>query len=278
MTGFLLFLGFVAGLVIGYSVITRRAKPKFLATAEYWVYLPGDSMPPQDRVMDRMLAGNPHSKRGQSPIGKNEGLVFSDVRLHIALVLRKRNPHVFRPDLFEDHIEPSATDLQALSEAQSLVKVRYVSEEPLPDKRHLQFLLHAADAYAALGEGRIVYDVMAERLIPIEELQATLTENFDATGPELHVRTVWKRTATGGVAQTRGLAKIGFHELATSEMEADERWLVKTVLDEAVKEIWQAPSMPASVEVSAYDDRFRILVQEAKDRLATVRIQRVQAT
>src|SRR5579885_1987197 len=85
----------------------KRPRP-FFAHGEYWVYLPSEDMPSQEEIMNRMLLGNPHRIDGKLPITKNEALIFSDVRLQIALVLRSRNAHVFRPDLFNEHVEPTA--------------------------------------------------------------------------------------------------------------------------------------------------------------------------
>jgi hypothetical protein len=278
VTPFLFLAAFVVGMVLGFTIFSRKAKPTpYLAAAEYWVYLPGETMPSQDEVMTRMVAQNPYSRRGQSPIGPSEGLIFSDVRLHIALVLRKRNPHAFRPDLFESHVEPTADDLRALAEANSFVKLRYLSEEPLKGRQHLQFLLHAADAYAALGESALIYDQTCERLVAREELAALLTQNFDVTLPALHTRVVWAREGDAGHAETRGLRKIGHPELVTASVDADQRILVAHVMEAVVERLWGEPTLPEKVEVDAFDDRFRVLIESGRDQKAMARILRVQA-
>lgn len=230
-----------------------RRRPPYLAHAEYWVYLPTAEMPAQEQIMDRMLAGNPHPG---APIGKDEALLFSDVRLHIALVLRAKNPHVFRPDLFAEDLPVTPDTLAALSESESFVKVRYISEEPLPDKRHLQFLPHAADAVCALGGGLVVYDSVAERLFSPAELAQELSAHRDATRPSLHTRIVWKPRPQGGYAETRGLVKVGLREIASEEMDHDQRVLVKDILEDAIEALWDQPSMPESLEVSAFEDRY----------------------
>src|SRR5471030_3227986 len=102
MNALLLFGVFVLGLVIGYAILWRTHQTGYLASAEYWVYLPEAEMPEQNLLLERIVGRNPYSKRGFTPIGTEEGLILSDVRLHIAHVLRSKNPHVFRPDLFED--------------------------------------------------------------------------------------------------------------------------------------------------------------------------------
>jgi hypothetical protein len=273
-----LLLGF--GAALAYYLISRRAKAAspYLATAEYWVFLPSDRMPEQDAVMTRMVAQNPFSRRGRSPIGHAEGLLFSDIRLHIALVLRRKNAHVFRPDLFDSHIEADDEVLTQLTRAESFVKVRYLSEEPLKNALHLQFLPHAAAAYAALGGGSLIYDQTAERLIPLDAFERDLREHFDVTLPNLHTRVLWKREGEGCRAETRGLRKVGHAELVTPPIESDERTLVGQLLEALIEQLWTTPTLPEQVELEAFEDRFRVLLEPRRDRPTLARILRIQST
>jgi hypothetical protein len=92
------------------SRLFRRGpkKPPYLAMAEYWVYLREPQAPTQDDVMTRMIQTNPFQRGGVSPIGAKEGLLWSDIRFHMALALRDKNAHIFRPDLFEPHVDANA--------------------------------------------------------------------------------------------------------------------------------------------------------------------------
>ncbi len=276
LTAGLILLGIVAALIITYVVLHQKTKSNYLALAEYWVYLPGVQMPSQDEMMKIMIRDNPYSRRGLSPIGTSEGLVFSDVRLHAALVLRSKNPHIFRPDQFDENIKPSQESLDALRESKSLLKLRYASDIPLKDKRHLQFLVHAADAMAELGNGKIIFDVKARKLITREELMQVLKENFDATICSLHTDVIWKKSGRGGTVETRGLNKIGVAELKSGELELDQRVIATTVMTEAVKSLWDLGTLPETLEVKSFDDTFSILVEKVKDGMANVRILRVQ--
>jgi hypothetical protein len=275
LTAAIVLLAVVAALMIGYLVLHRRDQSKYLASAEYWVYLPGDKMPSQDAMLTRMVGKNPYSQRGQSPIGQSEGIILSDIRLHIALILRSKNPHVFRPDLF-DNIAIDAEQLAALSESHSIVKLRYISELLLSDKRHLQFLIHAADAMAEIGNSRLIYDTVAQRIFTKEELAKELAESVDATRSSLHVRTLWKGTADERHAETLGLKKMGLEELRTGPMEADEQVLIDHVLEPAIEHIWLANRVPTELEVEAFDDPFKVLFTPKKDGFVDVRILRIQ--
>src|ERR1044072_845222 len=130
-----LLVGLLLGMVLGWLFVQRRQqKSSFLSTNEYWVYLPGKEMPNQTEVMSRLIGDNPYRQGGKNPIGPREGLLLSDIRLHLALVLRSKNPHVFRPDLFDEYVDPTSEILERLANSESLVKVRYISEQPLNDR------------------------------------------------------------------------------------------------------------------------------------------------
>ncbi len=276
MTGFLIFVGFLVGLVVGYTLISRRGRSKFLAAAEYWVYIPGEAMPKQEELLDRIVGKNPYKRGGKSPIGPSEGLVLSDIRLHMALILRKKNPHIFRPDLFED-VDVRKEHLDSMSASNAIVKLRYISEEPLPDKRHLQFLIHAADAMAEIGSASLIYDQTAQRLLTKGEMEALLSQDVDATTPQLHVTIKWEDRPHDCHAETRGLRKIGLDELRTGAMEADEKILVTQVLELAVERLWNMSLLPEEVEVEAFDDTFKILLSPPAEGFSQARILRMQA-
>lgn len=259
---------FAIALVI---VQRRRANPKFLAHAEYWVFLPDPKMPVQADVMKRMIQDNPH---GAGRIGKKEGLLFGDIRLHMGLALREKNPRLFRPDLLGEVAEPTPEILARLAEAQGMVKVRYVSETPLPDRRHLQFLLHAADAIAATGGGRVVFDPAKETLLTAEDLSALLDEHFDATVFELHVRTEWSDAVDSGTASTYGMVKVGLPELTSLPAPSDHRFLVVQLIEEAARRMWERGDVPADMVIEAFGDQFRLTFARSERDRAHVQIHR----
>lgn len=274
----LILIGLLIGIAIGWVLVRRRdVKPSFLSTNEYWVYLPGAKMPDQIAVMSLVIGDNPYKQRGRNPISPREGLLLSDTRLHLALVLRSKNPHVFRPDLLDDHVEPTAKILEDLANSQSLVKVRYISETPLKDRSSIQLLPHLADAVAELGEGTVIYDCMKEEILSREAFQALLHDHLDLNVAELQVRPVWRRAEHGGWAETRGLRKVGLPELATERMESDEQVLVTEVLGDAARVLWDAGELPEKVDVKLFDDEFQVLLAKPKERVSTVRILRVQS-
>lgn len=267
----------LVGIAIGYFLTSRQKKEPYFAGAEYWVFLHDPKMPDQNALMTAMISQNPYCRKGESPIGPPEGLIFSDVRLHIALVLRSKNPHAFRPYIFEEVDEMPREMLDGLEECQALVKLRYVSEEPLKDKRHLQFLLHAADALARLAGSQVIYDHTCAVLYSPEQLADILAAHFDATVSELHVRTRWAPHATGGHLETKGMVKIGLPEIKTDALEADQQLLGRAVLEEAIAKTWEKAAIPDPWEVEAYGDRFQLLPARPKNRTTQVRILRVQS-
>lgn len=268
----------VVGAVLGYFLTRRRTKPpRYLAFSELWVFLPDVQMPVQDAVMTRMLVENPFSRRGQSPVGHAEGLVFSDIRLHIALALRSKNSTTFRPDVLLNHAEPGADIAQDLAAAQSFVKLRYVSEEPLKNRVHLQFLNHAAAAYAALGQAKLIYDATAEKLYRRSEFESRLAAKFDVSDAESNCQVIWTREAGSDIAETRGLRKIGLPELQTFPLPEDQRTLITQVLEIAVERLWDQTTLPESLDVEAFDDQFKLVFEPMKGDKMSTRILRMQA-
>jgi hypothetical protein len=273
----LLILGVaLAAIILGYLWMVRRDRPEFIVRAEYWVYIPGNKMPDHDAMLVRLVRDNPYKQQGANPIGPPEGLILSDIRFHMGLVLRSKNAHVFRPDLFED-VEVTAEQIAALDDSNAIVKLRYLSEKPLKDKRHLQFLIHASDAVADLAEGLVVYDVSQGRMWSRDDLRRALAEDLDATRCEMHVRTIWRDLAAECIAETRGLKKLGVPELRTVPMESDEQVLVTQVLQDAVDRVWTQNHLGEEVEVEEYGDTFKIQFEVGDEEFATVRILRVQS-
>jgi hypothetical protein len=277
----LILWGLIIGLLVGFGIATLwtgyKRKPPFLSATEYWVYLPGTELPAQQDIMHRMLAANPHGRPGDPPLGPREGVIFSDIRLHIVLVLKAKNPHAFGPNAFTEDVEASPEQLKALAENNSFVRIRYISEQPLPDRRHLTFLTHAAEAIADLGGGTDIYDLTSERLMQKSDLIKALDEDPSGTSPKMHLRVLWKSATVGWHAETRGLRKIGFDDLVSSEMEPDQRVLVGEVMQEALRKIWNEGSASDDLEVEAFDDLFRIHKLKGKKGTQQVQILRVQA-
>ncbi len=225
--------------------------------------------------MTRMVGQNPYNRDGHLAVGKREGIIFSDIRLHVSLVLRSKNPHVFRPDLFKDSLEPSAEILSALAASKALIKVRYISEEPLTDDRHLQFMAHFAGAYLDLGEGLAVYDVVAETLRTAEEYRSVLECKMPATDFDGNVRIVWHKSLHSGYAETKGLLKKGIPELKTDDAYLDQQVLVSEVLEGAARKVWETSEMPQAVDVAAYEDSYKLEIFPTRAGPFRVRILRV---
>ena len=269
-------IGFVlAGIFTGYLVVRYQARTKFFAHAEYWVYLPGTQLPGQQEILKRLVGNNPYAKRGRSPIGTAEGQLLTDVRLHIGLVLRGKNPHVFRPDLFDSHTNVTSDHLALLADSHSFAKLRFVSEKPMIDRRHLQFLTHASDAIADLGGGKLIFDQVLAKVLTKPELETLLSEKTDQTTADRHVDVVWESDAFGGHAETRGMIKIGLPEIVSASIRLDERFLGTEVIREAAYVMWETGHVPEPWKVHSFEDDFEIVPEGQRNGKLTVRIMRL---
>ncbi len=253
-------LGMMIGIAVGWWVVRgRRRKPPYLLQLEYWVYLPGDALPPQDEIMVRLM--------DTKSIQSSEALLFSDVRLHVALVLRSKNAHVFRPDLLEPHVDATPEELTILAASKSFAKVRYVSEEPVADRRHLNLLPQLARTIAEMGGGTLVYDTIGEQLLPAESLRK------GDPGPNVR----WVPEPSGGYVRTHGLKKVGVPEIRTAHIPADQRWIVSEVVEQVARDAWLTAVLPPVASARAFEDEFRVDLELGNDGVAAARVHRIQA-
>ena len=250
-------LGFGLGGLFGWWLVRRKPKPKFLLQMEYWIYLPEETMPPQDETMRSIVESG--------GIGAKEALLFSDVRLHMGLVLRRKNAHVFRPDLLEPHVEATPEQIATLDAARSFVKVRYLSEKPVDDRRHLTFLPRLAWTVAHLGGGSLVYDPVGERFLDAATLRV------GDPGPSVR----WVPEASGGHVLTHGLEKLGLPEIRTAPIAADERWIVSEIVSQVANAAWASGVLPPSSLAEAFHDRFRVDLIFGRDHVALARVHRL---
>ncbi|MBX3118684.1 MAG: hypothetical protein KF784_06435 [Fimbriimonadaceae bacterium] len=244
----------------------------YLAVIEYWVYVQGDKIPPQDLLTGRILRSSPFKVDGHPACGPPEGLLFSDIRLHMAMVLKAKNPHLFRPDLFDRHVEPTAAVLEALSNASALVKLRYLSAVKLADERHLRFLPHLAEAAAYFGKSEVIFDSISEKLIGIAEFREQLAERPDTANPDFHLRTIWVEEEEGGHVETRGLMKVGFPELRTHAAPSDHRVVILDVVAEAAAKLWKETTLPDQIDVEAFGDEFVVQLEPKSKGPIQVRV------
>lgn len=252
----------------------RRPKP--FTCLEYWLYLPKKKLPPQAAYMARMQRINPFQP-GEPPVLTNaEAGLFSDIRLHIHLILREKNAHVFRPDLFESHVEPTEQALSALADAESFVKLQYLATEGLNHDKHLRFMPYLVEAIAELTKAKVVFDVGREDLATVAEFKKRLGADQDARSCAFHTRVVWIRTESGGYAATRGLVKIGIPELETPESATDHRVIITEVLELAAEVLWNNRSPMDVVQLDAFGDVFEVRIEHRRKGASLARILRRQ--
>lgn len=259
--------GSLKGVVSAVSRWWKEARSSSLLTScEYWVFLPTTQLPAQDDVMSLLLKSQAISSR--------EGILFSDVRLQVSLVLRSKNPHAFRPDLYSESASPTAEILERLSRSVSFARVRYISDVPLPDDRHLVFMPQLALAYGKIGSATVVFDVSAQRLETPDGLAESIAKTQGIASPEFHVNVAWLPTELGGAVETYGMCKLGLPELRTLDCLADQRILVSEVMRELVTQAWESGEVAQSTTVTCYGDAFQVSAQPDRRGPWLVRIHR----
>lgn len=251
----------IIGLLVFRWFVGKRV-PGYFSIIEYWVYTDHTQIPTIEAIMDRMISQNPHNQDPNFAITAREGMLFTDIRLHMGLARREKNPHIFRPDLFEEGAVPTPEILSALADCKSMIKLRYASESVLNDHRQLQFMPHLADAVADLTEAKVVYDRVAEKLWTADDFHKFLAANANAERPECHIRVVWTEEPNGFVAKTLGLRKVGNVEIKTDPQEADGEVLITGLMMRLAQHLFRTPEDLGPIELEEFGDVFIITLDE----------------
>lgn len=272
----LFLIGVVLAIIFwgAYYFLTHRkraaAKPPN-TRVEFWIYSPAEARPNDKVFMDKMLAGNPHMKKGLPPIGTSEGLVFSDIRLHIATLKRENNSLLFKPDVFSE-LDANVPDglTKKLTECKSIIVVRYISESQERNRAYIQFTTHAADAYARLAEAPLILDTEAQRFFAKDELFDTLQKDGDAVKFDLQVSVRWTEADEMGRAFTRGMAKAGLPDIEFPFQPLDQKVLALHLVEESARQCWETGELaPCSFE--AYGEHFEVEFEQPRPGVPTHR-------
>lgn len=258
-------------IALGVLLIVRNKRVPLGTVLEYWVYLPEAKLPESEEIMTRMVRDSPFKKG----IGTREGILFTDIRLHVGLATREKNAIQFRPDLLFDYLDLSPELLSLLAEAQAFARIRYVSPEPLPDRRHLLFIPHMASAICHLGQGLVVLDQTKEVAWTAADFDRWLHENGSQEEFEPNVRICEDAGLEGQIVfGSKGLGKIGLPEIRMIPAAWDFRTLLQEVTLVAAEMIWREGKVPDKLRLEAFGDPFELAFLPPKNGVSHFRVSR----
>lgn len=251
----LLGLAALLAVVVARRFLFGRKERQWWMHCEYWVYSQAEALPVQSALLRTTVQRNPHNKPGAPIITQREGLLFSDIRLHLALALRRRNPSAFRPDLAEGFAAPTPEALARLAECTAFCKARYASERRLKHNGHLILLPHIAGALATLTKGSLVVDVVAGQIFTAEEFAEKLARQPRPESPSFHLRVAWE----GGRALARGMRKVGLADWVTEPQDADHEVLAQALLVKAAHHAFRTGDDSSPQDISMHGAEFTLI-------------------
>jgi hypothetical protein len=226
---------------------------------EFWLWTTHDKLPASQEINHRLLAANPHNQPSQPAVRLDYRQVEADVRIHIGISLRRKNPHVFEPNFFADEtvVPPEAGRIMAA--ARSIVAVRFTSEELVADRNYLHVLTHVADALAELTQSELIYDREGMRMWPAQEWAAGMMrenarQDFDKT---VQIHSV--EEPDGWWLHTHGLRKYGLPDLEMTEVAREQRAVGTNVLRELAERAIQSPDALRDGEIELFGRQHRIV-------------------
>lgn len=225
--------------VLRFSWFKNRPVP---VEFDSWVFFESGAVPDRTETLVKMAEYRPALTQWESRFS-------TDIRLDIGLAARAVNPHVFRPDLLRDDVPVTAEILTGLGRAQQMLRVRFISKEPVEGQDHLHYLNRLTLAYASLLGASVIFDAGAERLWDPAEFEHKCAEVGNLRRWEVNARTIWSDEGPGASVRTCGLVKLGAQEWKTDIVHRDMQILVTETMDIALEKAFEAPEILAQSEL-----------------------------
>ncbi len=259
---------FIVAMLAAIFVLSRRKQKQSApptTRVEFWIYSDKKGRPTDTELLKRMTAENPLNRSGNFPIGPKEGLTLSDIRFHVGVALKESNRTLFRPDMLcESDANPSEKVLEGLAKADCLIRIQYLSEEPLSHRAYLTFVNHCCSALAAIQEATCIFDLESQRFWTQLEFFKNLESQPDGLGFAQNVTVRWVETVDSGTAMTRGMAKIGLPDLVFGPVPLDLKTLATHLVSEAGQLAWENGNL-AEQRIEAFGEQFKVVFDEPRN-------------
>lgn len=241
----------VLAIIVAAGLWYAKTRPKLILNAEYWVFCKADKLPDQTQMMERVVGRT-------DKIGPAEGLLFSDVRLHVTLVTKAKNPQLFDPTALDPSLQESFDFVSSVIEQTAIIRVRFTSSEPMKDRRHLRLLPHLAYAYALMADAQWVFDQPQRKLYSMDDLAKLIDGQADSLDNQIRI----EKTDEGSL-KVLGMEKIGIQPFETDRLDADQFQLVEEILNEFVARSWKANRLDLE-PLEAHGDTFEFQLDARK--------------
>ena len=256
---------------VNMEFLKRLFKPPFLLDCEYWVFGKDLKVPDLTALIGKTTRDK-HPLR--LPLGKAEAVVFTDIRFSMALALKDKNPYAFRPDILDFDVEPTQEILARLAEANSFIRLRFLSKIPVNNRAHLRLLPRLASAVSKLAGGIVVFDQITRRIWTNEAYEDLLNEHVEPDCSALHTRLKWVAEKDNQHFETLGFVKLGLEEWKSEPLDKDQTVLAQAIIEDLIERVWVAGQVPESADIEEFGDHFLCKFFPPKDGKRTVALSR----
>lgn len=263
-------LGWSIALVLVLYVVARGARRLFRRTPvvqrsqpavhEFWMWTPKERLPSEHAISNRLMRGNPHNSYGRPALSTDEALLLTDIRTHVGISLPPKNRHLFDPNFYSDEaiVPPEAMD--TMREARSMVIVRFVAEEPMPNRDYLHFLTHLADAVADLMGSELIYDREGMRFYTGERWKTEMmSENAKQTFERLIAFDAVEE-ARGWWLHTHGMRKLGLPDLEMCDVGREQKTICMNILRTFAEQVFDDAAFLTDRELEMFGRSHRLVL------------------
>ncbi len=263
-------LGIAIAVVLAAYVMSRWLRSLLLSRTvlptrqaivhEYWIWSPVVDLPQMVALHRRLIQYNPYNQGEEMALSTSEGLLLSDIRLHIGISTRAKNPHVFSPQFFSDEAKAPVGAVEAMEKSQALMIARFASEQPMPDRGYIHFLTHLADALADYAKADLIYDREGLRFWTREEWKALMMRDNARPDLDKHYQVHAVEEPSGWWIHTHGLRKYGLPDLEMIEVSREQRTACTDIIRQMAERAIADPSTLSDGEVEYYGRQHRVVL------------------
>lgn len=228
---------------------------------EYWLWTPLDKLPEQPQIQRRLNQGNARAAGRILAVTTGDLLRWwADVRLHIGISLREKNRHIFDPRFFSDEAELPPEADEAMRAAKAVITVRFATEEPMPSRDYLDFMVYLTDALGDLAQSELIYDREAMRFWPALEWKGELMRDYGGHSFQNTVCLHGVEEASGWWLHTHGMRKYGLPDLEMTEVPHEQTTVCTDVLRDLAEQALSDPDVLQDTEMEAYGRTHKLVL------------------
>ena len=186
--------------------------------------------------------------------------MLTDIRTHVGISLPPKNRHLFDPNFYSDEAVVPPEGVRTMKEARSMAIVRFVAEDPMPNRDYLHFVTHLADAVADLMASDLIYDREGMRFYTGERWKTQMMSDNARQTFERLVAFHAVEESSGWWLHTHGMRKVGLPDLEMCHVGREQKTICTNILRTYAEQVFEDPTSLVDRELEMFGRSHRLVL------------------